>query len=488
MFDGVSVRLGAGWTGIIGPNGSGKTTLLRLACGELDPQGGGIHLPSEIVYCQQRTDEVPAEFVDFLESKDPIACSLRGRLNVQTEWAVRWQTLSHGERKRVQIAIAMWKQPQVLAIDEPTNHIDMNARLRLMEALRSFRGIGLLVSHDRQLLDMLCRQTLFIEPPKVILRPGGYTKAVGLAEAEQQRGQRVRSNAKHKLAKLQREISSRVNDAAKANRKRSKRGLAVKDHDGRFSRGLAIYSGKDGQAARKLRQLDGRQQHIGAELAGAQVNKQQHLGIHILGERSKCNTLFHCAAGSIELGNGIPLVFPELSVTPQDRIAIVGPNGTGKSTLVQYITKKINQRIVTIPQEIDRYKAKKIIESVRDLPKEKLGDAMTFVGCLGSDPQRLMETDEPSPGELRKLMLAVGMVQRPYLIIMDEPTNHLDLPSINCLESALDDCVCSLLLVSHDRRFLETLCRRWWELTPTQDSDEKTQMRLTIKTKTEMER
>jgi ATPase subunit of ABC transporter with duplicated ATPase domains len=99
-----------------------------------------------------------------------------------------------------------------------------------------------------------------------------------------------------------------------------------------------------------------------------------------------------------------------------------------------------------------------------------------------------METDEPSPGELRKLMLAVGMVQRPYLIIMDEPTNHLDLPSINCLESALDDCVCSLLLVSHDRRFLETLCRRWWELTPTQDSDEKTQMRLTIKTKTEMER
>ena len=87
---------------------------------------------------------------------------------------------------------------------------------------------------------------------------------------------------------------------------------------------------------------------------------------------------------------------------------------------------------------------------------------MTIVSRLGSRPERLLRSDDPSPGELRKLLLALGMAQEPHLIIMDEPTNHLDLPSIECLEAALSDCHCGLLLVSHDQRFLEALCQQWW--------------------------
>ena len=94
---------------------------------------------------------------------------------------------------------------------------------------------------------------------------------------------------------------------------------------------------------------------------------------------------------------------------------------------------------------------------------------MTVISCLGSRPQRLLESTEPSPGELRKMQLALGMPQIPNLIVMDEPTNHLDLPSIECMEQALSQVRCALLLVSHDRRFLEQVTKTTWQLTVSRD-------------------
>jgi ATPase subunit of ABC transporter with duplicated ATPase domains len=91
---------------------------------------------------------------------------------------------------------------------------------------------------------------------------------------------------------------------------------------------------------------------------------------------------------------------------------------------------------------------------------------MTVVSRLGSRPAGLLDSSEPSPGELRKLLLGIGIARHPYLIIMDEPTNHLDLPSIECLEEALAECPCGLLLVSHDRQFLQGLTRIRWNITP----------------------
>ena len=89
---------------------------------------------------------------------------------------------------------------------------------------------------------------------------------------------------------------------------------------------------------------------------------------------------------------------------------------------------------------------------------------MTAVSRLGSRPHRLLESAEPSPGEIRKILLALGIARVPHLIVMDEPTNHLDLPSIECLEEALDGCPCGLLLVSHDERFLARLTTTRWRI------------------------
>ena len=112
----------------------------------------------------------------FLEDDDGQAYALRGRLGIECDFLARWPTLSHGERKRAQIGTALWQAPSVLTIDEPTNHIDGDARALLLESLKRFRGVGIIVSHDRELLDELCRHTLWLDgQPKLI--PGGYSKA-----------------------------------------------------------------------------------------------------------------------------------------------------------------------------------------------------------------------------------------------------------------------------------------------------------------------
>src|SRR6185295_591892 len=114
---------------------------------------------------------------------------------------------SHGERKRAQIATALWQDPLLLAIDEPTNHIDAAARSLLIEAMRSYRGVGLLVSHDRELLDELCDKTLFIQPPTAILRPGGYSKSIALAQTEQDSLRKERRTAIQELKRVRAEAA-----------------------------------------------------------------------------------------------------------------------------------------------------------------------------------------------------------------------------------------------------------------------------------------
>ncbi|MBT8374590.1 MAG: ABC transporter ATP-binding protein, partial [Deltaproteobacteria bacterium] len=121
-------------------------------------------------------------------------------------------------------------------------------------------------------------------------------------------------------------------------------------------------------------------------------------------------------------------------------------------------------RVTYVPQEIGINASQDVMAKARNLPNQKLGQMMTVVSCLGSRPHRLLESVTPSPGEIRKVLLATGIANVPHLIVMDEPTNHLDLPSIECLERALFDCPCGLFLVSHDRCFLDTLTHKRWHI------------------------
>jgi ATPase subunit of ABC transporter with duplicated ATPase domains len=463
----LSVHFTKGWTGVVGGNGVGKSTILKLATGKLEPHQGRVILPEFAIYCQQRTDDAPDELDDLIDAMDGDAFKIKGRLGVEVNYMERWTTLSQGERKRAQIAVAMWRKPQVLAVDEPTNHLDTEAQDVLFAALSAFGGVGLLVSHDRKLLDDLCHQCLFVEPPDAILRPGNYTRGLQQAEKDEMTVQRQRAQAKHDFARLKREVVKRRDAASKAHRKRSKRGLASKDHDAREKMDLARLSGKDGIDGKRLNQLGGRLSRARIRMDSIGVKKTYKMGIWMSGEKSKRNTLFNLPAGSLSLGGDRWLHFPDLSMRPDDRVALTGLNGSGKSTLIIAVMQSLNievDKVTFVPQEIDLHASQDIMARARNLPNEKLGQMMTVVSCLGSRPHRLLESEAPSPGEIRKILLATGIANVPHLIVMDEPTNHLDLPSIECLEQALIECPCGLLLVSHDRRFLDALAHKRWHI------------------------
>ncbi len=476
LFEGLDLHFAPGWTGIVGANGAGKSTLLRLAVGELEPTGGRVQRLTKAAYTPQRTDDPPAAGMRFLEALDPLAGDLRRRLLIGSDWMSRWATLSHGERKRLQIAVALWREPDLLALDEPTNHIDMAARDLLLSALRGFRGIGLLVSHDRELLDALCTQCLFIDPPQCAMRPGGVTAGLEQQRLERQSVRVTDDRMRHQAQRLRhaaqrrREAGAQAAAAAKAGKRRK---LPAHDPDGRAKRNLAKLTNKDGWAVKQSAAIAVRAGRFASQRAGLLVRKEYDMGFWVADAgHSTRNALLALDAGAIPLGDGRELSFPDLRIAPTDRIAVVGPNGAGKSTLLRHLLPRFNlppQRLISIPQEVAVPEARAIMRQVSELPREMLGKVMTSVSRLGSRPERLIASALPSPGEIRKIMLALGVVRGPHLIVMDEPTNHMDLPSIGCVEEALSDCPCALLLVSHDWRFLAALAEWSWTLQPVDD-------------------
>ncbi|MHC4644639.1 MAG: ATP-binding cassette domain-containing protein [Planctomycetota bacterium] len=306
-----------------------------------------------------------------------------------------------------------------------------------------------------------------MEPPNVVVRAGGVTKGMEAAKAEERFVRRQYAQKKRAYKRVKTEAVRRRELAKQSAKRRSKRGLARKDHDGREKKDRARVSGKDGVGGRLRRQLQGRVRQAHKQLEAIRVKKECRLGIWLTGSVSKRDFLLVLCGGTLKLGGPKRLCYPELIIRPTDRIAVTGSNGSGKSTLIRHMVKSIDlprEHVTYIPQEIDLCESVRILSRARALSDDRLGHLMTIVSRLGSRPERLLNSAEPSPGEARKLLLAIGMTYAPHIIVMDEPTNHMDLPSIMCLEEALSDCPCGMVLVSHDRRFLGRLTQIEWRM------------------------
>lgn len=464
LFESLSLQFNPGWTGIAGANGSGKTTLLRLATGQLVPQSGWIKRPHLSGYCQQRTDDEPAQLRRLLETDDADAHRIRWILGIGTDWPARWHTLSQGERKRCQIGTALWQNPDVLALDEPTNHLDAESRSFIHQSLRAYTGIGLVVSHDRTLLDELCHHCVLIDPPNVFMRSGGISQVLESVEMEYRSQRKEYEIQKKSVKRLDREARRRRMAAENSKERTSKKHLGKKDSDARSKIDLARLTGKDAVGGRLYKRMQGRVDRAREQLEQIQVKPDAAGGINLNSMVSAKQHLYHRDAGSISAGETI-LHLPVLSIGREDRIGLSGPNGSGKTTLIREIIRTISlssESMIYIPQEIPRQEAISLISDCGRLPGSVLGHLMTIIKRLGSDPKRLLESTIPSPGETRKLKLALGMTALPQLIVMDEPTNHMDLPSVRCLEEALAATPCALLLVSHDLHFLGKLCNVRW--------------------------
>ncbi|WP_304427146.1 ATP-binding cassette domain-containing protein [uncultured Adlercreutzia sp.] len=454
-----------GWTGIVGDNGCGKTTLARLACGLVRPDGGTVAPKLFSVYCQQDSSMAPNELEDFAADWGREAQELRRVLGIEDEWLWRYDTLSGGQQKRIQIGCALWRRPDVLVMDEPTNDLDATTRRQVTEALAGFSGIGLLISHDRALLDALVGHCLMFAGGRFVMRPGSYTQACGQASVECETLQRERDKAKREKKRLEAEAARRRVEADLAQAKRSARKLDKHDSDGRERLGRAIVSGKDGVATKLSASMAGRVAKADEALQAATVGKRYVGRFRSYGEAAPAKTLIHHEAGMLSAGD-FALDVPELWLGPIDHVVLTGDNGNGKSLLVRQLLSEVREgvKVASVPQEVSDAVRAEALAKLAQLPPAERGRVLAVVGGLNSDPERLVDGADISPGELKKLLLAEQLVENPNLLVLDEPTNHLDMGSIDALAALLEEFPGAFLLVTHDESLRDSLEGQHWRI------------------------
>lgn len=464
----LNVTLQKGWTGIIGANGIGKTTFAKLASGLLIPDKGNIirtNKNSLGYYCEQETNTPPHNCHDFFDDENNYSGRLRSILGIKPDWLKRWNTLSFGERKKLQIAIALWKTPDILVLDEPTNHIDEKTTIQITETLLTYNGTGLIISHNRALLDKLCHFCLFIDTNNIILRKGNFSDGLIQKEIEELQKKKQFENNYEQYIKLDKSTKKLKQEILAKKKTLSKKHLDKKDHDGKGRIDGYRLQGKDAKGANKLKNMQSRTFKAKEESEKFYFKKRDIEEFSFDGAKAECNYFLYLNKGELSFKNGISISIPNIIFKPDNRIGIEGDNGSGKSTLLNYIYNSLNlqhDKIIYIPQEIDSERTNSLMKEINNLNRNDLGKLLTVIYRLGSEPERILETGKPSPGEIRKMLLGLGLLKTPFLIIMDEPTNHMDLPSVVCLEKALSEYKGALLLVSHDKVFLGKVTDTKW--------------------------
>jgi|GEM_PF-3064078 len=183
--------------GAVGHNGVGKSTLARLAAGILKPAAGSVITgeASTAFYCEQETASPPDCAHEFLSSTEPSSGKICSLLGIGPDWPARWGSLSYGERKRFPIGAALWSEPDIPVLDESVNHVDLCARRLTASSLIGFKGVGIVVLHDREFLNTLCRYCLFMHPGHAVFRRENFSEGFARQRLEDEARERKYSAA-----------------------------------------------------------------------------------------------------------------------------------------------------------------------------------------------------------------------------------------------------------------------------------------------------
>ena len=505
LFDNFSLQLQENWTVIAGSNGCGKSTLLNLIAGNIAPDGGKIIFDGTILYCPQETQEVPENLYTSFWSGENDVRKFFSLLRVTEEMLERYETLSGGEKKRIQIACALAEKPALLLLDEPTNHLDKATVQLILDALHAFDGTGIIVSHDRYFADALCTKTVYLFNESKSFAggrnciaaetyQGGLSQALELRQknAERSRTEWSRLNSKASAEKQRSQKLSEEIDRKKGSL--SKKNIDAKDHDAKLKIDKLRVSGADrttadlkahveSQMERTLQSRDAMKKALkrkegfsvsSADFAKTFVIDETDIVVGGADEAGGAGTSNSVgSAGSGAGGGTYTLHVPHIEIKPDSKIAITGQNGTGKTLFINHVISKIREsgansaqkaskiELMYLPQEISDEEKAEVLAKYKSLNKEEKGEVLSTLFRLGSEPESLQGgAASVSPGELRKLMISMAVLNPLSLLVLDEPTNHMDITSVLALEAALSQINCPMLVISHDDTFLQKITNR----------------------------
>ncbi len=480
LFDGASFTVPTGArVGLVGRNGTGKTTLFRILLGELSTESGEVALPRqarigtvaqeapagpeslvEVVLAADkertallaeaetadgfRRAEIETRLMDIGAHSAPArAAAILHGLGFDAEAQGRpCSSFSGGWRMRVALAAVLFTEPDLLLLDEPTNYLDLEGTLWLYDYLARYPHTVVIISHDRDLLDTCVDHILHLDRGKLTIYRGGYTSfARQLAE--------------------KRELTAKMRVKQEAERKH-----------------LQAFVDRFKAKASKARQAQSRIKRLAKMEPIAALVEDETLAFDLPGpERALAPPLVALDGVGVGYGERIVLDRLNLSISPDDRIALLGSNGNGKSTFCKLLGGRLPPQkgemrrsakmdVAYFAQhQLDELNLRAtavdhVAERMPDAPVARIRARAARFGFPAN------KADTPvaslSGGEKARLLMGLAAFNGPDLLILDEPTNHLDIDSRQALMEAINDYTGAVILVSHDRFLIEACADRLW--------------------------
>ncbi len=495
LFENISVTFGnSNRYGLIGANGSGKSTLMKILAGQLEPTVGNVALDPHVRIGQLSQDQFGYEEyrvldavmmgydklwkvmqerdrlyslpemsdeegmrvadleVEFAEMDGYSAESRAGELLEGIGIPVEqhqgpMSAIAPGWKLRVLLAQALFSDPDVLLLDEPTNNLDINAIRWLEEFLETSKSTMVIISHDRHFLNSVCSHMADLDYGKLQLFPGNYDEYMTAATQARERVHSDNAKKKAKMADLQAFVSRFSANASKAR-----------------------------QATSRARQLE--------KIQLEDIKPSSRVSPFIRFEQEKPLRRIAVDATNISKGFDEGPLFENLDLTIEagSRVAILGQNGIGKTTLARCLLQDLDVDTGDVKWSENAQTGYFAQDNAAEFEKDmSLFDWITQWQPPGAPEQLLRATlgrmlfsrDDSeksvkvvSGGEERRLMFGKLILQRPNVIVMDEPTNHLDMESIEALNLALENYPGTLIFISHDRSFVSSLATRIIDMTP----------------------
>ena len=480
LFSGTSAHIPKGHrVGLVGANGAGKTTLFRLIIGELEPDGGSLHISgrARLGHVAQEAPGGEDSLIDTVLAADQELSALEFAANVETDpqriaeihtrlsdidshtarsraaiilsglgfdddaQQRRCNEFSGGWRMRVALAASLFAQPDLLLLDEPTNHLDLEASIWLEDYLARFPGTLIIISHDRDLLNGAVRQILHLNGGRLTMYLGGYDRFKEALEEKRSHDKRLRDKQSKERAHIQSFVDRFRYKATKARQAQSR--LKV------------------------LARMEPISNAVEQRTIPFRFPKPNQLSPPIL-------TMENTATGYTGM---TVLTGLNLQINPDDRIALLGANGNGKSTFL----KLLSGRILPTNGKMSRpnnlrigYFAQHQTEELNssETPYQALsrsvhnGSNETIRGQLARFGFESIDVDTKisslSGGEKSRLLFCLMSASSPQLLLLDEPTNHLDMDARESLVHALTEFPGAVIIVSHDPYIIGLVAEHLW--------------------------